>query len=300
MTAPVEPEPVPDKIAAANAWPDQQGEVRADAGFKASGNDALFLKALLTALEANGVTPPPTLGLPASLKKVVHCDHVRVAFRDLNPGDGDDADKHRERLKKALQRTRERLHSFGIIAMADPYVWPTGRPVKGIIQNSNAEADESEQLTEESTELPVQRFDAKAAARIGAMIRLLGSDDPGEVAALVRAIRRMLDEAGASLEDLAQAVLRPEETTRRPTKAREPRPYPPPGPLSIRFDHQSMLRIGRTLIYEHDPAPIEVQFIVGLTAKARQHGEGFRLTVRQEDWLLVLMYHYGVVDEAER
>jgi hypothetical protein len=66
--------------------------------------------------------------------KVVDYAYVKEAFKNLNPDDGDDQNKWRERLKQALRRARERLLDHRIIGVTSPYVWITGKPVRGIIR----------------------------------------------------------------------------------------------------------------------------------------------------------------------
>lgn len=107
------------------------GQPAAQTGYRPSSGDAIVMKAMIAALNASGVTPSPLLGLPPSILKVVDYEHVKVAYRDLNPDDGNDIDKWKVRLKKGLQRGRERLHEYGIIGVASPFVWLTGKPIKG-------------------------------------------------------------------------------------------------------------------------------------------------------------------------
>lgn len=101
------------------------------AAFKPTPNDTLFLQALMNAQAVHGTVPPPALHLPRAIKSVVHYDQVKIAFKELNPDDGDEPDKYRERLKKNISRARERLQDWRIIGVVNPYVWWTGRPVRG-------------------------------------------------------------------------------------------------------------------------------------------------------------------------
>jgi hypothetical protein len=92
----------------------------------------LFLKAVLKACNEHGKAPPADLGLPMSIRTVVTYDKVKIAFRDMNPDDGSDLDRYRERMKQALRRARERLTSWQVIAAKNDHVWFTGRPVRGM------------------------------------------------------------------------------------------------------------------------------------------------------------------------
>ncbi|RUW24396.1 AAA family ATPase [Mesorhizobium sp. M1A.F.Ca.IN.020.06.1.1] len=111
----------------------EEGEV-VDKGFKPTTNDSMFLKALLAALTDKGQPPSPMLALPPSITRVVDYEHVKEAFKNLNPDDGEDLANWRDRLKKALRRGRERLLDHRIIGVNSPFIWITGKPVRGIIR----------------------------------------------------------------------------------------------------------------------------------------------------------------------
>ena len=70
--------------------------------------------------------------------------------------------------------------------------------------------------------------------RVGQLLRMLGSDQPGEVVAAVGALRRTLVGAGVDLHDLAATVERPvavsepERSAARKAKKPAPRPRPQP------------------------------------------------------------------------
>lgn len=112
----------------------EEGEPSIEKGFKASTNDSMFLKAVLAALNDHGETPSPLLALPPSITRVVDYLKVKEAFKNLNPDDGNDEVKWRERLKQALRRARERLLDHRIVGVSSPYIWLTGKPVRGIIR----------------------------------------------------------------------------------------------------------------------------------------------------------------------
>lgn len=107
------------------------GQPASAVGYRPSPGDTLFLRALAAALETKGIATPPDLGIPPSIVRVVDYEHVKRVFGEMNPDDGDDTPKWVERLRKALRRARERLYGFKIIGAANPYIWLTGRPVRG-------------------------------------------------------------------------------------------------------------------------------------------------------------------------
>ncbi|RUV23456.1 MULTISPECIES: AAA family ATPase [unclassified Mesorhizobium] len=121
----------------------EEGDV-VDKGFKATSNDSLFLKALLSSLTERGQAPSVMMALPPSITRVVDYEHVKEAFKNLNPDDGNDPAKWRERLKQALRRARERLLDHRIIGVNSPYIWITGKPVRGIIRPSTNRPSEPE------------------------------------------------------------------------------------------------------------------------------------------------------------
>lgn len=100
-----------------------------------SNTEAIFFKALLSALRRHG-EPPPMFDLGCNATVVVDYARVKERYKALVPPDGDDdVKKHAERLKKNLQRARERLFRFGVIDANNPYIWWTGKPVRGFARS---------------------------------------------------------------------------------------------------------------------------------------------------------------------
>lgn len=114
-----------------------------------SKSEADFFRAMLKAIEARGVAPPPEL--MADGKPLILPPHVRmVAWRDITtiyrqliPPD-DDSDEARKKLhnkiKTYMHRAREHLKRREVICIAAVgadekssahYLWPSGRPVIG-------------------------------------------------------------------------------------------------------------------------------------------------------------------------
>jgi hypothetical protein len=87
----------------------------------------IYLRAIHAALIDHGEAPPPSLGLPASITRVVKGAHVRVAFsRSTFEGDDDDPVKREEKIKRAIARHGETLMQLNIIGRERPYVWLSG------------------------------------------------------------------------------------------------------------------------------------------------------------------------------
>ncbi|GAA2887972.1 hypothetical protein GGQ99_004772 [Aminobacter niigataensis] len=129
---------------------DKEGDDLISSGFKASANDSIFLKALIKALGERGEAPSPLLALPPSIVRVVDYAHVKEAYKALNPDDGNDAVKWRERLKTGLRRARERLIDHRIIGVSSPHIWITGRPVRGIIKARDSGPADYDQRDQDS------------------------------------------------------------------------------------------------------------------------------------------------------
>jgi hypothetical protein len=105
-------------------------------GLSITSQEALFLRCILKCQAELGEKPPAELTLPRTIGIVVDYDHVkRLMFtKMLRPEDNteDGRSRHRERTKTAIKRARHRLMHLRVIGCHDPFVWWTGRPVRGI------------------------------------------------------------------------------------------------------------------------------------------------------------------------
>jgi hypothetical protein len=106
-----------------------------DAGFKLSKQETLFFECVIDALRDNGVKPPKNRTFPNSVRRVVDYDHVKMlmAKRMLSEEDRSDEGRkrHAGRVKMALNRNREALMNFKIIGTSNPYIWYTGKLIRG-------------------------------------------------------------------------------------------------------------------------------------------------------------------------
>jgi len=91
---------------------------------------ATILRALKTAIENHGQPTPAGLELPKSISKVVDARHWRAEYLKIAP-DADTASG--ETINKRLRRASEKFQEERIIGRNNPWVWPTGRPVKNVI-----------------------------------------------------------------------------------------------------------------------------------------------------------------------
>jgi len=108
--------------------PDKIAEVK---GFKLTDKEALVFRALLAALADYGVPPPAGLGLPKSITTIVDYAKVKAEYAKLELADDDDVKAHGVRLKQNIHRARHKLMQFGIVGTSNPWIWWTGKPVRG-------------------------------------------------------------------------------------------------------------------------------------------------------------------------
>lgn len=130
------------------AEPETSGEQKDEGrnlGASVSRNTKMFMECLLEAVDEFGEPPPATLPVPRSISRVVHYDHVKRLFSMKMLRDDDDTDegrrKHQGRVRAELKRSRERLHDVRVVNFSKPYIWWTGKPVRGLRATQPKERD---------------------------------------------------------------------------------------------------------------------------------------------------------------
>jgi hypothetical protein len=128
-----------------------------DKGLDLSTQQAVFLQAVYSALEGDGITPPDALGLPQNAR-VVEWKWVKKHFEAKTfEGDDEDAGKRAERIKKALARHGAYLVKWNIIgrdkAQDKSWIWLTGQKVRGFHAPSYT-APARTQNRQQSDEIP--------------------------------------------------------------------------------------------------------------------------------------------------
>lgn len=115
-------------------------ETPKDAGMRLSAQGELFLRALRKALDDFGEEAPGMLRLPAG-HRVVKWRHVLQTFGAMGfEGEGEaDPKKRQDRVSQAAKRQGEALMQRRIIMRETPFVWLTGRKVRGIDTKTGAE-----------------------------------------------------------------------------------------------------------------------------------------------------------------
>ncbi|MBN9441125.1 AAA family ATPase [Bosea sp. (in: a-proteobacteria)] len=104
-----------------------------DAGFNATDNDRQFLQCISDAQRTAGDFPPNDLKVPARIKRVVLINKAKAVFKDRFAGGETGSDEQiRTRLAQRWKRAHDRMVQYGIIGSSDPWMWLTGKPVKGM------------------------------------------------------------------------------------------------------------------------------------------------------------------------
>ena len=103
-----------------------------DTGLRLSDQGEVFMRAINRALDDFGEDAPAALRLPRGAK-VVRWKYVTAAFAALGfEGDAEtDPVKRSNKIAQAAKRHGERLMSLRVIMRENPFVWLTGRKVRG-------------------------------------------------------------------------------------------------------------------------------------------------------------------------
>jgi hypothetical protein len=125
--------PVGEKEAALKA--------HAATGFKLKDSEAIIYRALCEAILEHGERPPARPTIPSDVR-VVRFSRWREAFERLANIDEPDPKKLAERIKKRMGRTGDTLLRYGLIGRDTPFVWITGKKVRGITVPAQSNAYE--------------------------------------------------------------------------------------------------------------------------------------------------------------
>ena len=128
-------------------------------GFRLDDDEVMFMKAYFDAERRYGEPVPPDMDLPHDVRAVVSYTAVKREYLKLSPSDAvppaveateeetaKAAERHREALKKRLQRLREKLTKLNVIGVAGDRIWWTGKALRAFPQTmarpGEDEADE--------------------------------------------------------------------------------------------------------------------------------------------------------------
>ena len=116
-------------------------------GFKLEDDEVVFMKAYFKAEERFGEPVPPDMDLAHDVRSIVSYTAVKRAYLIASPSDmppppeeateeeaAKAAERHREALKKRLQRLRERLTKLNVIGVAGDRIWWTGKALRAFPQ----------------------------------------------------------------------------------------------------------------------------------------------------------------------
>lgn len=127
----------------------------ADAGLKLSDQGEVFLRAINRAIETFGEEASPALSLPSGTK-VVRWKHVTAAFAAMGFEGETETDpiKRQNKISQAAKRHGERLMSLRVIMRDNPFVWLTGRKVRGFGPAGGQPAPRAHRARTEAREAP--------------------------------------------------------------------------------------------------------------------------------------------------
>ncbi|UYO50309.1 AAA family ATPase [Rhodopseudomonas palustris] len=106
---------------------------KADKGVRLSSQENIVFRALLKALNEHGENPPTDRQAIPPDAMVVHGSHWNAAFRALDPAGGDSETEEAAvtRAKRAIASAGSKLMQYGVIRRDNPFVWLTGKAVRG-------------------------------------------------------------------------------------------------------------------------------------------------------------------------
>lgn len=103
--------------------------------FKLSKSETMFIQCLIDATRQHGIRPPRGRDFPKDVLRVVDYDHVKMLMAARLPNAYNDTPEGTARrarqLTAALRGPRVALMNFRVVAASKPYIWHTGRQVRG-------------------------------------------------------------------------------------------------------------------------------------------------------------------------
>jgi len=114
-----------------------------DAGIRLTPQCEVFLRAIYRALADYGEDAPIALGLPSGAR-VVKWKLLAGVFAGMAFDGADEADpkKRQDKLSQAMKRHGERLMQLRVIMRENPYLWLTGRKVRGFARRFDSAGDD--------------------------------------------------------------------------------------------------------------------------------------------------------------
>ncbi|WP_245407594.1 AAA family ATPase [Rhodopseudomonas faecalis] len=108
------------------------GGEKKDQGVRLNADENIVFRALLQALQAHGERPAGHASIPET-SIAVRASHWKAAYQAIDPAASDDDDEKTitDRVNKALKSGGAKLMQYGVIKRDNPFVWLTGKPVRG-------------------------------------------------------------------------------------------------------------------------------------------------------------------------
>lgn len=104
-----------------------------DGGFEGSDLDRQFLACIRDALEDHGKVPPQDVRCPARVTRAVDLNWAKRLYKERYAGGLDGTEDQKQAiLRQRWRRAHDRMVQHSIIGSQDPWVWFTGKPVKGM------------------------------------------------------------------------------------------------------------------------------------------------------------------------
>ncbi|MFG1304183.1 AAA family ATPase [Xanthobacter autotrophicus] len=104
-----------------------------DAGFDGSDLDRQFLKCILDAVNEFGQVPPQNVNCPPRITRAVNLNKAKKFYWERYAGGLEGSDEQKQdTLRKRWRRAHDRMVQHSIIGSQDPWVWFTGKPVRGM------------------------------------------------------------------------------------------------------------------------------------------------------------------------
>jgi hypothetical protein len=109
-----------------------------DSGLRLSAQAEVFLRAIYRALAEHGEDAPFALGLPRGTR-VVKWKTLGEVFASMAFDGADEADpkKRQDKLSQAMKRHGEKLMQLNVVMRENPYLWLTGRKVRGFAKRDD-------------------------------------------------------------------------------------------------------------------------------------------------------------------
>lgn len=125
-----------------------EAEKEEDKGYRANQGEVEFLRVLAEAIDASGKFPSSDLGAPSCVNLVVNVDDVKELYRKRYAvTEQGDEKRIADRLRQRWGRATKSLLRNHVIGSSQPWLWFTGRPIRGVKPRGIAANPEPKDVT---------------------------------------------------------------------------------------------------------------------------------------------------------